>query len=129
MKRSWIYACCLLVLLLAARPAAAADAGTITGVVRNGDGKPLGGARVTLNGGRNATARDMSTSATGQFHFEGLAAGDYVLVAELPGFTSRASTMVHLESSTSTASAELILLRATASNPSRSTGPAELSSR
>lgn len=61
--------------------------GAVTGVVRDGEGKPVAGARVWLNGWdrglgtRRRGTEDAFTDRRGRYRFAGVAAGDFGLVA------------------------------------------------
>jgi hypothetical protein len=64
--------------------AAFADAGALDGTLRTPDGKPVGGARVTLGEGiRIATA---ASDKHGVFRFAGIAPGTYTLRVERAGY-------------------------------------------
>ncbi len=60
------------------RPAIEAGALRLEGVVLDDEERPLGGARVTLDGARTTT-----TEADGSFAFDDLAPRDYALIAEI----------------------------------------------
>ena len=74
----------LLLSLLVAAPAAAQPAGSIDGAVVDANGTPLPGVVVTVTGpgGR----QEHITGADGAYTAAGLATGDYVVTAMLPGF-------------------------------------------
>lgn len=84
--RCWFYIC--LLLGQAPGPAFAFQAftGAIDGVVTNGvTGEPVGGAKVTLNGGGKAPA--ITTDANGRFHFDVAAASGYLAEASADGYS------------------------------------------
>src|ERR1700733_838439 len=62
--------------------------GQLSGQVQDSDGGLLAGVKVTLT--NNGTGRTFSaqSSAVGEFFFPVLAAGQYTLVAEAPGFST-----------------------------------------
>jgi outer membrane receptor protein involved in Fe transport len=60
---------------------------TIRGTVYDPDGRAVPDAEVTLLGSLRA-AGEMRTDSRGEYRFDGLAGGAYMVVANLPGFTS-----------------------------------------
>ena len=78
------FAVAALLSLLVAAPAAAQPAGSIDGAVVDANGTPLPGVVVTVTGPGGREER--VTSAAGAYTAAGLAAGDYVVTAMLPGF-------------------------------------------
>jgi tetratricopeptide (TPR) repeat protein len=69
--------------------AAIADSPSLSGVARDGAGKPLVGVRITLTGGENASLTFQTTSdSQGEYRFANLRAGKYALVAELSGYAT-----------------------------------------
>ncbi len=63
-----------------------ASGGTIAGVLYDPFGGLLPGASVKLTPVEGGSAHALSTTRSGAFFFGGLAAGDYELVTDLPGF-------------------------------------------
>jgi hypothetical protein len=61
----------------------AAEAGTVTGSVRDSEGAPLAGAEVFLRG----AGTSVITDEQGQFTLAGVSPGSHVVEARLPGFT------------------------------------------
>jgi len=94
----------------AAVAASSDGAGTVSGVVRNADGKPVGGVSVTLISDQDPpiTAQAIS-SAQGEYRFTGLQSGNYHVTATLPGFVANVPDIVRLPSpsATSFASAKI----------------------
>jgi len=76
---------CLLVLGLTAITAHAAQTGSISGVVRSGDGAVLPGVTVTVSGEPLPAGRSDITNADGGFNFQRLPPGTYKVVADLSG--------------------------------------------
>ena len=76
--------------LLAAAPSSAQEAGTIAGSVADAAAGALPGVTVTLTGGALAAPALQVTGPDGRFAFEMLPAGDYVLAVALPGFETQA---------------------------------------
>lgn len=76
---------------LLAGPAAWADEAptSVAGVVRDASGGVLPGASVSLVTGVHTTARTIVTNERGEFRFDNIAAGRYVLAVSFPGFAER----------------------------------------
>jgi hypothetical protein len=70
---------------LTAAPAAAAD-GTVRGVVSDPSGGVVPGAIVELRTPSGALVRDAHTNGSGEYRFEGLSAGTFVVEIALPNF-------------------------------------------
>lgn len=95
----------LLVLLLVVAPLAfsqSRETGAIVGTALDEDNAPLPGVTVTLSSPQLMGDRTVVTGADGSFRFPALPPGDYVVTAELSGFTTvrqenvRVSTTVRL---------------------------------
>jgi hypothetical protein len=76
---------CGLLLLLAAVVAHAAETGSVSGVVRSGDGSALPGVLVKVSGESLPAGRSGVTDADGAFNFQRLPPGSYKVSAELSG--------------------------------------------
>jgi hypothetical protein len=76
----WIL--CALVLLGRSQPVGASSAGSWTGWLRDGDGRPLGDATVRLSGSDGTVSYNATTSASGKFTFAGIPAGSYQVWVE-----------------------------------------------
>ena len=72
----------------AALPAQAQPGGTIEGVLYDPFGGLLPGVSVRLTAVGTGETQNVLTDRNGSFVFKGLAAGDYELLTELPGFTT-----------------------------------------
>jgi outer membrane receptor protein involved in Fe transport len=70
---------------------------TIRGTVLDPDGRAVPDAQVTLLAAAFISAAETRANAQGEYRFEGLAEGDYTVVANVPGF-SNAATETHLTS-------------------------------
>jgi outer membrane receptor protein involved in Fe transport len=95
----------LLALLLIAAPLAysqSKETGAIIGTALDEENSPLPGVTITLSSPQLMGVRTAVTGADGSFRFPALPPGDYVVTAELPGFTTvrrenvRVSTTVRL---------------------------------
>jgi hypothetical protein len=73
-------------LLLGLVAVAGAASGTVTGLVKDALGRPLGGATVRLETSDGRTPRRTSTDEQGRFIFAEVPPGTYALVAERGGF-------------------------------------------
>jgi len=67
---------------------AQSPAGTVQGVVRTAGRKPLPGASLALRNLKDGKTFTQESSASGEFHFSNLPAGDYELVVAAPGMKS-----------------------------------------
>ena len=72
---------------LCAQTSATRHQATIRGAVFDPDGRAVPDAEVTLLGSMIVSS-GMRTDSHGQYRFDGLAAGDYTIVANVPGFSS-----------------------------------------
>ena len=79
---------CGLLLLLTAVTAHAAQTGSISGVVRSGDGSALPGVMVNVSGEPLPAGRSEVTGPDGGFNFQRLPPGTYKVSAELSGMGS-----------------------------------------
>jgi tetratricopeptide (TPR) repeat protein len=92
--------------------ALAADTRVLSGIVRDGDGKALAGARVSLSGRQTPPHEDRTISGpTGEYRFVGLAVGDYSLTAELSGYTASSAAPIHISAASTSVIADLALIR------------------
>jgi hypothetical protein len=86
---------CVAVLVVAAAAWAQAPVGTIAGTVRDQTGAVVPGASVTITNQGTGVERHITSSADGSYTAPALAAGSYLVVAELTGFrTQRAEVTV-----------------------------------
>jgi Carboxypeptidase regulatory-like domain len=74
---------------VSAANAAAPDAGAIVGRVSDPTGAPLQGVAVSLTGQRHDS---VVASETGEYRFDTLPAGRYVLMFDFPGFAQQSRT-------------------------------------
>jgi len=88
------------------------DSGTIGGVIRDEDGRPLRGAAVTLSGApAGSTALHSTSSSSGEYQFSGLAPGEYTLGAELSGYAAASTRVIQITAESNAVSIDLVLVR------------------
>jgi hypothetical protein len=88
-------------LTLLAGTAFAAETGSVSGVVRDGDGAPLPGVTVTASGPLLPAGRSVTTDENGAFSILRLPPGDYEVTADLEGLGSaRRAAVVALDKDT-----------------------------
>ena len=79
-RRDSIALLCFLLMLISALPAVtAAPAGTIEGVTKDAQGRPLPGVRLSLRTAAGRIANETTSRADGRYRFAGVAAGDYAI--------------------------------------------------
>lgn len=78
----------LTALLAAASMAAAADSGTVRGVVHDVQHRPIQGAQVTLRALATGRTQTAQSNADGEFQFDAVPLGDYEVAASAPAFVS-----------------------------------------
>jgi outer membrane receptor protein involved in Fe transport len=78
-------------LLLAAAPTPAGVAASLSGRVADETGKPVPAAQVVLRNAAQAVVAATSSGETGQFRFDSLPTGSYLLQATAPGFAEWSS--------------------------------------
>src|SRR5438874_4639846 len=81
-----ILAAILIMLLPAARPAAAQDTGIVTGTVVDASGQVLPGATVALLNEATTNFRTLTSNERGDFTFRAVPPGRYTVTIELSGF-------------------------------------------
>jgi outer membrane receptor protein involved in Fe transport len=88
-RRDIIALLCFLVMLGCALPAmTAAPAGTIEGLTKDAQGRPLPGVRLTLRTAAGRIAGRATSRADGGYRFAGVAAGDYTISGSKSGFAA-----------------------------------------
>jgi iron complex outermembrane receptor protein len=66
----------------------AASGPSLSGVVKDPQGRAVAGASLTLYSRTASTSKNTTSDSAGSYRFEGLAAGDYILRAESAGFAT-----------------------------------------
>ena len=85
---------------------------SLSGVARDGAGKPLVGVRIALTRGENASLTFQTTSnSSGEYRFVSLAAGEYSLVAEHSGYATTGPLAVRIVSASIPLTVDLTLER------------------
>ena len=79
--------------------AIAGEALSVSGSVGDPQGRVVPGAVVSLYSRASNAAVRTTTDARGAYRFEGVAAGDYLLRAEAPGFAARLAGNIHIAAS------------------------------
>jgi tetratricopeptide (TPR) repeat protein len=100
------------VLAAAVAYASPADLGIVSGIVRDSQGQPLRGVRVTLSNAQiPSTSKQAVSSSTGEFRFEGLADGEYKITGNLDGYATAGPRIVRIASTPAPVVVDLILSR------------------
>jgi tetratricopeptide (TPR) repeat protein len=101
-----------LALLLLTSVVAAAQAASLSGVIRSEEGVPLQGAQITLTSSAASPATLATTSdAQGAYHFSSLPSGAYRLAAVLSGFANNQGVTVSIPSSSADTRMDLSMHR------------------
>jgi hypothetical protein len=92
--------------------AIAHDGGSVSGVVRDGEGKGIAGASVTLTSHSATAGSSRATSGpAGEYHFDGLSEGEYSLGAEMAGYASGGGRVIQVTQSANSSTVDLVLIR------------------
>jgi iron complex outermembrane receptor protein len=70
---------------------------SLTGTVKDPQGRPVPGATLSLVSGTGAAGGVTTSDSSGAYRFAGLPAGDYLLRAEAPGFAVFLSESLHVD--------------------------------
>jgi outer membrane receptor for ferrienterochelin and colicin len=84
----------ILPFLLIAPVASANIFASVRGLVHDPQHRPVQGAEITLRSTTSEWAKHTTTDSDGQFHFDGVAMGEYQVVVESPGFATQAQSIV-----------------------------------
>ncbi len=77
--------------------AIAGEAPSVSGSVKDPQGRPVAGAVVSLFSRSSSTAATSTSNSQGAYRFEGVAPGDYLLRAEAPGFAAFLEERLHVD--------------------------------
>src|SRR6267154_1662435 len=89
----------LVVLFLIAAPVLATIFGTVRGIVHDPQHRPVADATVTLKTKTSAYTQTMQSDAQGEFHFDAVAVGEYVVTVEQAGFVTQEQRVAVLSGS------------------------------
>ena len=92
-RHTWLVACAALVALAMAVPASAQSTGMIRGIVKDAAGKPVEGAKVSIDAEGNNRHFDTKSDKKGEFVQIGLAPGSYKVTAEKDKVMSAPTTL------------------------------------
>ncbi len=92
-RHAWLVACAALVAVTMAVPASAQSTGMIRGIVKDATGKPVDGAKVTIDAEGNNRHFETKTDKKGEFVQIGLAPGPYKVTGEKDKVVSAPSTV------------------------------------
>src|SRR5580698_2989872 len=95
-------------LLFSAVFASAESGASITGAIKDPQGRPVPGATLTLYSRTGAAGNATTSDSTGTYRMEGLPPGDYLLRAEAPGFAVFLAEDIRLNAD-ATATREIVL--------------------
>jgi len=77
--------------------AIAGEAPSVSGSVKDPQGRPVAGAAVSLFSRSSSTAAATTSNSQGAYRFEEVASGDYLLRAEAPGFAAFLDDRLHVD--------------------------------
>ncbi len=84
----------LLGLLLSSLTAVATIFGTVSGLIHDPQHRPVQGAQVTLRAVDSAWTKSITSSDSGEFHFDGVPLGEYSVRVDLQGFAAEEQKLV-----------------------------------
>jgi tetratricopeptide (TPR) repeat protein len=92
---------------------------SLSGIARDGEGKPLIGVRIVLTRGEDAAPAYQTTSdSSGEYHFVGMDTGKYTLVADLSGYQTNGPLAVQIDSASTSLTIDLKLMRSSSAQGS-----------
>jgi len=119
----------LVVLFFIAAPALATIFGTVRGIVHDPQHRPVADATVTLKAKTSAYTQTMQSDAQGEFHFDAVAVGEYVVTVAQAGFVTQEQRVTVLSGSAPILHFELRLpTQAQSVTVSADSGPAQAES-
>src|SRR5207245_467199 len=74
-------------------PATAAIFGSVSGLIRDPQHRPVQGAQVTLRSTTSDWNKSAASDDSGEFHFDSVPLGDYRITVELAGFATQAQDL------------------------------------
>jgi protocatechuate 3,4-dioxygenase beta subunit len=97
---------------------AAAQGGSVSGVIRDEQGSPLQGAQVTLASSENSPSPSVATSdAHGAYRFSPVSPGTYYVQATLSGFAAGHSGSISVSSASADRTVDLTLNKSSEVRP------------
>src|SRR6266849_571018 len=84
----------LLGLLVTSLTAFATIFGTVSGLIHDPQHRPVQGAQVTLRAANSAWTKSITSTDSGEFHFDGVPLGEYSVKVELQGFAAEEQKLV-----------------------------------
>jgi len=84
----------LLGLLVTSLTAFATIFGTVSGLIHDPQHRPVQGAQVTLRAANSAWTKSITSTDSGEFHFDGVPLGEYSVRVELQGFAAEEQKLV-----------------------------------
>jgi tetratricopeptide (TPR) repeat protein len=91
-RHAWLVACAALFALAIALPASAQSTGMVRGIVKDAAGKPVEGAKVTIDAEGNSRHFETKSDKKGEFMQIGLSPGPYKVIAEKDKVVSAPAT-------------------------------------
>src|ERR1041384_3458313 len=76
-------------LLLVAAPAFASIFGSVQGLIHDPQHRPVKGAQVTIHSVNSDWRKTVSSDDSGEFHFDTVPVGDYMVMVDASGFSSQ----------------------------------------
>lgn len=84
----------LLGLLLSSLTALASIFGTVSGLIHDPQHRPVQGAQVTLRAANSAWTKSVTSTDSGEFHFDAVPLGEYSVTVELQGFAREQKKLI-----------------------------------
>ena len=81
------FRCILAGILFSAVLVSATIFGTIQGLIHDPQHRPVAGAQVTVKAAASDWSQKITSDSSGEFRFEGVPMGEYLVTVEVPGFT------------------------------------------
>lgn len=121
MKFSRVFALCAFEMLAAAALCASLVTGSVRGVVRDTEGKPLAGVRITITSrAKPMVVQQAMSDSAGNYTFCCVAAGEYTLTSQLSGFAASAPILVDVKAGSASSAVNIVLAPSQAETQGRS---------